>query len=72
MLKRWGPFRWWHGLYVETDSGFVNDSFDLRFYGVGFWHCPVIFGWTFWRMKKDDHHLVRADAERAAGMEGDG
>ena len=51
MLRRWGPFRWWHGLFVSTDSGFTSEHFEMRFYGGGFWMFPLIVGWVRWKPK---------------------
>lgn len=46
MLTRWGPFRWWRGLHVTTDKPEFDRLVHLRFYGFGFWMCPVIVGWA--------------------------
>jgi len=46
MLNRWGPFRLWRGLHVATDKPEFDGLARLRFYGVGFWMCPVIVGWV--------------------------
>lgn len=53
MLRKWGLFRWWHGLFVTTDSDFISEHFEMRFYGVGFWRCPLIVGWVFWKRRPE-------------------
>jgi hypothetical protein len=50
VCRRFGTRLWW-GIPVKL-APFVDQHFEVKLYGVGFWMCPIIPGVLFWKRRR--------------------